>query len=66
MGFKPSVINFFAGAGGLSLGFACAGFRVETAVDRHAAAVETHRWNLGGHAQDLDLSAGDLAFPSAT
>ena len=41
MGFKPSVIDLFAGAGGLSLGFACAGFRVETAVDRHDAAVET-------------------------
>ncbi|MCY4235903.1 MAG: DNA cytosine methyltransferase [Cyanobacteria bacterium MAG CAR2_bin_4] len=63
---RLSVIDFFAGAGGLSLGFARAGFHVEMAVDNCAAAVETHRWNLGGHAQDLDLSVGDLAFPSAT
>lgn len=63
---RPSVIDFFAGAGGLSLGFACAGFSVEMAVDNCAAAVETHRWNLGSHARDLDLSGGDLAFPSAT
>lgn len=63
---RPSVIDFFAGAGGLSLGFACAGFRVEMAVDNCAAAVETHRWNLGGHARYLDLSRGDLAFPSTT
>lgn len=63
---RPSVIDFFAGAGGLSLGFARAGFSVEMAVDRCAAAVETHRRNLGGHARDLDLSVGDLAFPSST
>lgn len=63
---RPSVIDFFAGAGGLSLGFARAGFSVEMAVDRCAAAVETHCRNLGGHARDLDLSVGDLAFPSST
>ena len=63
---RPSVIDLFAGAGGLSLGFARAGFSVEMAVDNCAMAVETHRWNLGGHAQTLDLRAGDPAFPSAT
>lgn len=63
---RPSVIDLFAGAGGLSLGFARAGFRGEMAVDNCVAAVQTHRWNLGGHARDLDLSAGDLAFPPAT
>jgi len=63
---RPSVIEFFAGAGGLSLGFARAGFRVEMAVDNRSAAVETHRWNLGAPARDLDLSAGNLALPSAT
>lgn len=62
----PSVIDFFAGAGGLSLGFARAGFSVEMAVDKCAAAVEAHRWNLGGYARELDLSKGDLAFPSST
>jgi len=36
------------------------------AVDNRSAAVETHRWNLGAPARDLDLSAGNLALPSAT
>ena len=63
---KPSVIDFFAGAGGLSLGFARAGFQVEMAVDNCAVAVETHRWNLGDHARGIDLGKADLAFPSAT
>ena len=63
---KPTVIDFFAGAGGLSLGFARAGFQVEMAVDNCAVALETHRWNLGDHAQGLDLGGADLVFPSAT
>ena len=63
---KPTVIDFFAGAGGLSLGFVRAGFQVEMAVDNCAVALETHRWNLGDHAQGLDLGGADLVFPSAT
>ena len=63
---RPSVLDFFAGAGGLSLGFTRAGFSVEMAVDKCAVAVETHRWNLCGHARKLDLGVGDLAFPSST
>ena len=63
---KPTVIDFFAGAGGLSLGFARAGFQVEMAVDNCAVAVETHHWNLGDHARDINLGKADLAFPSAT
>ena len=63
---KPTVIDLFAGAGGLSFGFARAGFAVEMAVDNCAVAVETHRRNLGDHARDIDLAAADLAFPSAT
>ena len=62
---KPTVIDLFAGAGGLSLGFARAGFEVQMAVDNCAVAVETHRRNLGDHARDIDLGAVDLAFPSA-
>ena len=63
---KPTVIDFFAGAGGLSLGFARASFQVEMAVDNCAVALETHRWNLGDHAQGLDLGGADLVFPSVT
>ena len=63
---QPTLIDLFAGAGGLSLGFARAGFEVELAVDNSAAAVETHRRNLGDHARAVDLGTADLAFPSAT
>ena len=49
---KPTVIDFFAGAGGLSLGFARAGFQVEMAVDcrkfrprwTHCVAVVPRIW----------------------
>ena len=63
---KPTVIDLFAGVGGLTLGFARAGFDVEMAVDNCAAAVETYRWNFGDHAWDTDLSEADLACPPAT
>ena len=66
MQLKPTLIDFFAGAGGLSLGFTRAGFDVKIAVDNCAVAVETHRRNLGDHARDIDMGAADLAFPSAT
>ena len=63
---SPSVVDLFAGAGGLSLGFARAGFELKLAVDSSDAAVETHRWNLGGHARNLDLRSENLALPSST
>ena len=66
MRFTPTVIDLFAGAGGLSFGFVHAGFDMVMAVDNCAAAVETHRWNLGDHARNVDLGMADLAFPSAT
>lgn len=63
---KPTLIDFFAGAGGLSLGFSRAGFEVVMAADNSPVAVETHCRNLGAHAQDIDLGAADLVFPPTT
>jgi DNA (cytosine-5)-methyltransferase 1 len=41
----PTVVDLFAGAGGLSDGFTQAGFRVLLAVDRDPEAVKTYRLN---------------------
>jgi DNA (cytosine-5)-methyltransferase 1 len=58
-------IDLFAGAGGLSLGFIQAGFKVTKAVDTDPSAVETYRINLGDHVVAHDLSQ-DLELPNAT
>lgn len=44
-----TLVDLFCGAGGLSLGFAMAGFRVVRALDSFPAAVETYKRNLGDH-----------------
>lgn len=44
----PTALDLFSGAGGMSLGFAMAGFRIVAGVDRDPWAVETHVHNLGG------------------
>ena len=57
---RPAAIDCFAGAGGLSLGLAMAGFRVASAFDADAQAVATYVKNLGDHAriaraEDVDV-----------
>lgn len=42
----PGVIDLFSGAGGLSLAFERAGFRINVAYDSWTAAVETYRANF--------------------
>ena len=42
----PNVIDLFAGAGGLSLGAARAGFNVSAAVEIDTHAIESHRINF--------------------
>lgn len=50
-------IDLFAGCGGLSLGFASAGFKIVGAVDNWEPAVKTYRRNFTDHdIFDLDLS----------
>jgi DNA (cytosine-5)-methyltransferase 1 len=51
---EPVVIDSFAGAGGLSLGFMQAGWRVALGFDNDQIAVKTYRRNLGPHAYLLD------------
>ena len=45
----PRVVDLFAGAGGMSLGFKRAGFQLVHAIDSWAPAVITYRSNLGRH-----------------
>jgi DNA (cytosine-5)-methyltransferase 1 len=55
---RPTAVDLFCGAGGLSLGLQQAGFDVLAGADSDAWAVETHAANLPG------LSwAGDLSDP---
>ena len=50
-------VDFFAGGGGLSLGFQRAGFEVVCAVENWQPALEVYRENFSGHdAVSLDLS----------
>ena len=44
----PWALDLYAGAGGLSLGLAHAGFSVIAAADYDATALETHAYNIGG------------------
>ncbi|CAM3785597.1 DNA cytosine methyltransferase [Smaragdicoccus niigatensis] len=58
-----TAIDTFAGAGGVSLGLAWAGFDVRAAFDFNVKAVDTYRRNLAGHiieASSEELSAPDL------
>ncbi|RYX98775.1 DNA cytosine methyltransferase, partial [bacterium] len=42
---KPKVIDFFCGAGGLSLGFSQEGFHVDLANDHEDVCIETYKYN---------------------
>ena len=53
---KPTVVDLFCGAGGLSLGLHRAGFDVVRSVDHFGAAVTTYRNNLGDHVVDAEIT----------
>lgn len=53
---KPTAIDLFAGAGGLSVGLSSAGFEVRAAVELDARAAETFRVNHPGvHLEECDI-----------
>src|SRR5438105_1420206 len=52
---RPTAVDLFSGAGGLSLGLAQAGFSVLVGADWDPVAVETHIANLGGLGYTGDL-----------
>ena len=59
----PSLIDLFCGAGGLSLGFSEAGYRVVSSMDSWSPAVETYRYNLGNHVEQRNIHEEiDLPF----
>ena len=53
---KPTAVDLFCGAGGLSLGLRDAGFSVLVGADNDPLAVETHTGNLGGLGWTGDLT----------
>src|SRR4051794_14193098 len=56
---RPTAVDLFCGAGGLSLGLKDAGFSVLVGADSDPFAVETHTANVGGLGY-----AGDLTDPT--
>ena len=56
---RPTAIDLFCGAGGLSLGLHNAGFRVLVGADHDPRAIETHVGNLGGLGYLGDLTSPD-------
>jgi DNA (cytosine-5)-methyltransferase 1 len=56
---RPTAVDLFSGAGGLSLGLRDAGFQVLVGADTDPYAVETHTANLGGLGWVGDLSEPD-------
>ena len=62
---KQTVVDLFAGAGGLTLGFVQAGFVVISAHDNWDPAVETYRANFGGHISKGSITA-DTDIPRPT
>ena len=61
-----TVVDLFSGAGGLSLGFSEAGFRVLASFDNFEAAIASYRGNIGDHArlstvdEDTELPQSDI------
>jgi len=57
---RPIAVDLFSGAGGLSYGLECAGFRVALAADLDGWALETHAHNFEGLALQLDLGVQEV------
>jgi DNA (cytosine-5)-methyltransferase 1 len=64
MSMQPTLIEFFCGAGGLSLGFKKAGFKTLAAFDNDGSCIETYNKNFGAvaHLSDIfDLNKKKIA-----
>lgn len=61
---KLTFLDLFCGAGGLSSGFARAGFDCALALDHNKAAVETHRLNFDAPVERVDVTSF-ADFPTA-
>jgi DNA (cytosine-5)-methyltransferase 1 len=61
----PTVVDLFCGAGGMSLGFIDAGFKIIRAIDNWSAAVQTYSANLADHVIEQSV-CNDLDLPNAT
>lgn len=59
-----TIVDLFAGAGGLSLGFQNAGFVVVQALDSWTPAVETYRRNVGDHVRQESITRQSVLSPS--
>jgi DNA (cytosine-5)-methyltransferase 1 len=57
MGKAPRVLDLFAGAGGISLGFQRAGFRIDGALELDPLAALTHATNFHGDLVDEPFAA---------
>nr|WP_236776556.1 DNA cytosine methyltransferase [Agrobacterium tumefaciens] len=60
LSYRPTAIDLFSGAGGLSLGLLQAGFDLRFALDNDSDAVRTYRYNLGPHI--VERSATEMSF----
>lgn len=56
---KPRTIDFFCGAGGLSLGFSLEGFQIDLANDNEEVCIETFKYNHPEVKEDRIIS-GDI------
>lgn len=58
---RPTCVDLFCGAGGLSLGLQRAGFHPLAALDNNKPSIASHRRNLGDHAHVVDIGELDGA-----
>jgi DNA (cytosine-5)-methyltransferase 1 len=60
---EPVVLDLFCGAGGMSLGFAMAGYRIGLGVEKEDLPFQTHSLNFGGKCHQGDIR--DITNPKS-
>jgi DNA (cytosine-5)-methyltransferase 1 len=61
---RPTLVDLFCGAGGMTLGFMQAGFQPILAIDHDADSIQTHAANFPGHSVCADIKSV-ATFPPA-